>query len=61
MGEIEKVNGEKIIVKEGNIFEEPGKKVIAFNQYFDTTVDDEIIAKGYTVKDSKDGMEVSKK
>ena len=58
-----KINGTKIIVKEGNIFEEPGKKVIAFNEYFDTTVDDKIIAKGslngvfvekYTIKKDLD-------
>lgn len=58
-----RINGTKIIVKEGNIFEEPGKKVIAFNEYFDTTVDDEIIAKGslngvfvekYTIKKDLD-------
>lgn len=41
-----KINGTKIIVKEGDIFKEQGKKIIAFNEYFDTTVDDKIIAKG---------------
>ena len=34
-----------VIVKSGNIFEEDGLKVIAFNEYFDTEVNDKIIAK----------------
>lgn len=41
-----KIRGTKIIVKEGDLFREQGKKVIAFNEYFDTQVDDIIIAKG---------------
>lgn len=39
-----KVEGSTVEVKEGNIFEQPGLKVIAFNEYFDTQVDDKIIA-----------------
>lgn len=38
------VDNSKVIVKIGNIFNEPGLKVIAFNEYFDTTVDNEIIS-----------------
>lgn len=34
-----------VAVKSGDIFEENGLKTIAFNEYFDTTVDDKIIAK----------------
>ena len=34
-----------VAVKSGDIFEEDGLKAIAFNEYFDTTVDDKIIAK----------------
>lgn len=32
-------------IKEGNIFEQENFKVIAFNEYFDTKVDDDIISK----------------
>lgn len=39
-----KINGSTIEVKLGDIFEEQELKVIAFNEYFDTKVDDEIIA-----------------
>ena len=31
-------------IKSGNIFEEPGLKAIAFNEYFDTQVDNRIIS-----------------
>ena len=41
-----KIRKTKIIIKEGNLFEESGKKIIAFNEYFDTQVDDVVIAKG---------------
>lgn len=41
-----KIRNTKVIIKEGDIFKEHGKKVIAFNEYFDTRVDDIIIAKG---------------
>jgi hypothetical protein len=40
-----KVEGSTVEVKEGNIFEQSGFKAIAFNEYFDTLVDDKIIAK----------------
>lgn len=38
------INNSTMIVKTGNIFEEDGLKVIAFNEYFDTLVDNRIIA-----------------
>ena len=38
------INGSDLDVKVGDIFEEDGFKVIAFNEYFDTQVDDIIIA-----------------
>lgn len=41
-----KIRNTKIIIKEGDLFAEKGKKVIAFNEYFDTQIDDVIIAKG---------------
>ncbi|ELC5340095.1 hypothetical protein RJL32_003846 [Salmonella enterica] len=34
-----------VIIKTGDIFEQDGLKVIAFNEYFDTQVDERIIAK----------------
>ena len=40
-----KIGVTTLIVKSGDIFEEDGLKAIAFNEYFDTTVDDKIIAK----------------
>lgn len=40
-----KIRNTKITIKEGDLFKEEGKKVIAFNEYFDTQVDDVIIAK----------------
>lgn len=40
-----KIRKTKIKIKEGDIFAETGKKIIAFNEYFDTQVDDIIIAK----------------
>lgn len=40
-----KINGSTIDVKIGDIFEEDELKVIAFNEYFDTIVDDDIIAR----------------
>ncbi|ASW42851.1 hypothetical protein BEN51_05015 [Clostridium isatidis] len=39
-----KINGSTIQVKIGDIFEEKELKVISFNEYFDTQVDDDIIA-----------------
>jgi hypothetical protein len=38
------VEGSHVIVKSGDIFEQNGFKVIAFNEYFDTQVDDRIIS-----------------
>ena len=39
------VNGNQIEIKTGDIFTEKGLKLIPFNEYFDTTVDDVIISK----------------
>lgn len=39
------INGSELEIKEGNIFEQENFKVIAFNEYFDTKVDDDIISK----------------
>lgn len=38
------IEGSKVTVKAGDLFLEPGLKVIAFNEYFDTIVDDRIIS-----------------
>ncbi|EPF6502971.1 hypothetical protein INR28_12195 [Klebsiella pneumoniae] len=38
------VDGSTVTIKSGDIFSEQGFKVIAFNEYFDTQVDDKIIA-----------------
>lgn len=38
------INNSILVVKTGDIFEEVGLKVIAFNEYFDTLVDNRIIA-----------------
>ena len=42
--EIFEINNVKILIKEGNIFNEKDLKVIAFNEYFDTLVDNNVIA-----------------
>lgn len=39
-----KIEGSEITVKVGDIFSEPGLKAIAFNEYFDTLVDEKIIS-----------------
>lgn len=39
------INNSEIEIKIGDIFKESGVKVIAFNEYFDTIVDDKIISK----------------
>lgn len=39
------INNSTVIIKTGDIFEEDGLKVIAFNEYFDTQVDAAIIAR----------------
>ena len=38
------VEGSDVTVKVGDIFEQPGLKVIAFNEYFDTQVDNKVIS-----------------
>jgi hypothetical protein len=38
-----KINGSSIQIKTGNIFDQDGFKVIPFNEFFDTQVDDRII------------------
>ncbi len=38
------VEGSRVTIKVGDIFSEPGLKAIAFNEYFDTIVDNKIIA-----------------
>lgn len=38
------INNSTLVVKTGNIFEEEELKVIAFNEYFDTLVDNRVIA-----------------
>lgn len=38
------IEGSPVTVKKGDIFKQPGLKVIAFNEYFDTQVDDKIIS-----------------
>lgn len=38
------VEGSDVTVKVGDIFQQPGLKAIAFNEYFDTQVDNRIIA-----------------
>lgn len=38
------VEGSEVTIKVGNIFAQPGFKVIAFNEYFDTLVDNVVIS-----------------
>lgn len=38
------VEGSEVTIKVGDIFQQPGLKAIAFNEYFDTQVDNRIIA-----------------
>jgi hypothetical protein len=38
------VEGSEVTIKVGDIFRQPGLKAIAFNEYFDTQVDNKIIA-----------------
>lgn len=40
------IEGSVVTIKVGDIFLEPGLKAIAFNEYFDTQVDNKIIAEG---------------
>lgn len=39
------IEGSTVNIKVGDIFIQPGLKAIAFNEYFDTLVDDKVIAK----------------
>lgn len=39
------IEGSEVLIKAGDIFEQEGLKVIAFNEYFDTQVDDRIISR----------------
>ncbi|AHJ12534.1 macro domain-containing protein [Sulfurospirillum multivorans] len=39
------IEGSKVVIKTGDIFKQSGLKAIAFNEYFDTQVDDKIISK----------------
>lgn len=38
------IDGSNVIIKEGDIFKEDGYKVIGFNEYFDTQVDNKMIS-----------------
>lgn len=40
-----KIRGINVNIRQGDIFKEKGWKVIAFNEFFDTTVDDIVIAR----------------
>jgi len=39
------IEGSKVLIKTGDIFQQPEFKAIAFNEYFDTQVDDKIISR----------------
>lgn len=39
------IEGSDVTIKQGDIFKQPDFKVIAFNEYFDTQVDDKIISR----------------
>ena len=39
------IDGSTVNIMTGDIFQQPGLKAIAFNEYFDTLVDDRVIAK----------------
>jgi hypothetical protein len=39
------VEGSSVLIKAGDLFQEPDLKVIAFNEYFDTQVDDVVISR----------------
>lgn len=40
------IEGSDVAIKVGDIFKQPGLKAIAFNEYFDTQVDNKIISEG---------------
>lgn len=42
------VEGSDVAIKTGDIFQQPGLKAIAFNEYFDTQVDNKIIGETST-------------
>jgi len=52
------IEGSDVTIKVGDIFQEPGFRVIAFNEYFDTQVDNKIITEvslnGIYIKDYLD-------
>lgn len=52
------IEGSDVTIKVGDIFQEPGLRVIAFNEYFDTQVDNKIISEvslnGIYIKDYLD-------
>ncbi|RUT72852.1 macro domain-containing protein [Ancylomarina longa] len=54
------INSSTMIIKTGDVFEEDGLKVIAFNEYFDTLVDNRIIAEntlnGKYIKEKIDNL-----
>lgn len=54
-----RINGKPVTIKIGDLFQEAGWKVIPFNEYFDTQVDDVIIAhntlNGIMIDDHIDG------
>lgn len=56
-----KIRGITVSIKQGDIFEANGWRVIPFNEYFDTTVDDVIISKktlhGTFINDYVDNIE----
>lgn len=58
------VEGSQVTIKVGDIFLEPGFKAIAFNEYFDTQVDNTIIAEnslnGIFIKKHLNGVPTSK-
>lgn len=39
-----KINNSDVVIEEGNIFKSDGYRIIPFNEYFDTQVDDELIS-----------------
>ncbi len=41
-----KIDGTTVIIKAGDLFKQNGLKAVAFNEYFDTKVDDRIISEG---------------
>lgn len=50
------INNSTLLIKSGDLFEQEGLKAVAFNEYFDTAVDDKLIS-----KNSLNGIYLSKK